>query len=105
MVRKIVRNCIRDQRYKYKSPSSETASLPGDCVNESAVFEVVGVDLAGPLYVKGVQKSWIVLFTCASYMAIHLELTSSLSTVTFFCRSDDLLPGGGYLLPIGLFRP
>ncbi|GFW21449.1 putative RNA-directed DNA polymerase from transposon X-element [Trichonephila clavipes] len=58
-------------------------SLPGDRVNDAAVFEVVGVDLAGPLYVKGGQKSWIVLFTCATYRAVHLELTSSLSTDAF----------------------
>ncbi|GFX84171.1 integrase catalytic domain-containing protein [Trichonephila clavipes] len=62
----------------------EPVSLPGDRVNDAAVFEVVGVDLAGPLYVKGGQKSWIVLFTCATYRAVHLELTSSLSTDAFF---------------------
>ncbi|GFV45166.1 integrase catalytic domain-containing protein [Trichonephila clavipes] len=61
----------------------EPVSLPGDRVNDAAVFEVVGVDLAGPLYVKGGQKSWIVLFTCATYRAVHLELTSSLSTDAF----------------------
>ncbi|GFT44317.1 putative RNA-directed DNA polymerase from transposon X-element [Trichonephila clavipes] len=61
----------------------EPVSLPGDHVNDAAVFEVVGVDLAGPLYVKGGQKSWIVLFTCATYRAVHLELTSSLSTDAF----------------------
>ncbi|GFY02639.1 integrase catalytic domain-containing protein [Trichonephila clavipes] len=58
-------------------------SLLGDRVNDAAVFEVVGVDLAGLLYVKGGQKSWIVLFTCATYRAVHLELTSSLSTDAF----------------------
>ncbi|GFW41706.1 integrase catalytic domain-containing protein [Trichonephila clavipes] len=62
---------------------SEPVSLPGDRVNDTVVFEVVGVDLAGPLYVKGGQKSWIVLFTCATYRAVHLELTSSLSTDAF----------------------
>ncbi|GFY48528.1 integrase catalytic domain-containing protein [Trichonephila inaurata madagascariensis] len=41
---------------------SEPISLPRDRVNDAAVFEVVGVDLAEPLYVKGGQKSWIVLF-------------------------------------------
>ncbi|GFS50998.1 putative RNA-directed DNA polymerase from transposon X-element [Trichonephila clavipes] len=61
----------------------EPVSLPGDRVNDAVVFEVVGVDLAGPLYVKGGQKSWIVLFTCATYRAVHLELTSSLSTDAF----------------------
>ncbi|GFW81114.1 integrase catalytic domain-containing protein [Trichonephila clavipes] len=83
VVRKIVRSCIRCKRYKYKSPNSEPVSLPGDRVNDAAVFKIVGVDLAGPLYVKGGQKSWIVLFTCATYRAIHLELTSSLSTDAF----------------------
>ncbi|GFV20637.1 integrase catalytic domain-containing protein [Trichonephila clavipes] len=84
VVRKIVRSCIRCKRYKCKSPNiySEPVSLPGDRVNDAAVFEVVGVDLAGPLYVKGGQKSWIVLFTCATYRAVHLELTS-LSTDAF----------------------
>ncbi|GFW09337.1 putative RNA-directed DNA polymerase from transposon X-element [Trichonephila clavipes] len=82
VVRKIV-SCIRCKRYKCKSPNSEPVSLPGDHVNDAAVFEVVGVDLAGPLYVKGGQKSWIVLFTCATYRAVHLELTSSLSTDVF----------------------
>ncbi|GFS64018.1 integrase catalytic domain-containing protein [Trichonephila clavipes] len=54
VVRKIVRSCIRCKRYKCKSPNSEPVSLPGDrVVLDAAVFEVVGVDLAGPLYVKG----------------------------------------------------
>ncbi|KFM59784.1 hypothetical protein X975_08509, partial [Stegodyphus mimosarum] len=82
-VRKVVKNCVRCHRYKAKSPGCESVPLPGDRVNDAAVFEVVGVDLAGPLYVKGGEKVWIVLFTCAIYRAIHLELTSSLSTDTF----------------------
>ncbi|GFX74913.1 integrase catalytic domain-containing protein [Trichonephila clavipes] len=90
VVRKIVRSCIRCKRYKCKSPNSEPVSLPGDRVNDAAVFEVVGVDLAEPLYVKGGQKSWIVLFTCATYRPVHLELTSSLSTDAFW--GDVLLP-------------
>ncbi|PRD26043.1 UNVERIFIED_CONTAM: hypothetical protein NCL1_39174 [Trichonephila clavipes] len=49
VVRKIVRNCVRCQRYKCKSPRSKPVSLPSDRVNDAAVFEVVGVDLAGPL--------------------------------------------------------
>ncbi|GFY10746.1 integrase catalytic domain-containing protein [Trichonephila clavipes] len=64
-------------------PGSELVSLPSDRVNVAAVFEVVSVDLAGPLYVKGGQKSWIVLFTCPTYRALHLGLTSSLSTEAF----------------------
>ncbi|GFU81465.1 putative RNA-directed DNA polymerase from transposon X-element [Trichonephila clavipes] len=73
----------------------EPVSLPGDRVNDAAVFEVVGVDLAGPLYVKGGQKSWIVLFTCATYRAVHLELTSSLSTDAFLLSLRRFIARGG----------
>ncbi|GFU45920.1 integrase catalytic domain-containing protein [Trichonephila clavipes] len=58
-------------------------SLPSDRVKSAAVFEVVGVNLAGPLYVKQDDKVWIVLYTCAIYCALHLELVSSLSTDAF----------------------
>ncbi|GFX81340.1 uncharacterized protein TNCV_2513291 [Trichonephila clavipes] len=30
-----------------------STSLPEDCVKEASVFEVVGIDLCGPLYLKG----------------------------------------------------
>ncbi|XP_035210830.1 uncharacterized protein LOC118185140 [Stegodyphus dumicola] len=82
-VRKVVKNCVRCNRYKAKAPGCEPVSLPGDRVNDAAVFEVVGVDLAGPLYVKGGENVWIVLFTCAIYRVVYLELTSSLSTDAF----------------------
>ncbi|KAJ8872355.1 hypothetical protein PR048_025959 [Dryococelus australis] len=37
-----------------------------DRVRETAVFEVTGVDLAGPLVLNGGKKVWMVLFTCDS---------------------------------------
>ncbi|GFU99656.1 putative RNA-directed DNA polymerase from transposon X-element [Trichonephila clavipes] len=39
VARKIVRSCIRCKRYKCKSPNREPVSLPGDRVNDAAVFE------------------------------------------------------------------
>ncbi|XP_042911743.1 uncharacterized protein [Parasteatoda tepidariorum] len=42
-----------------------------------------GVDLCGPLLLKGDRKCWVVLFTCAIYRAVHLEVVSSLSTDCF----------------------
>ncbi|GFT18860.1 integrase catalytic domain-containing protein [Trichonephila clavipes] len=62
---------------------TDPVSLASDRVKDAAVFEVVGVDLAGPLYVKRGDKVWIVLYTCAIYRALHLELVSSLSTDAF----------------------
>ncbi|XP_054708163.1 uncharacterized protein LOC129217942 [Uloborus diversus] len=63
--------------------SCEPKTLPADRIEDCAVFQVVGIDLAGPLFLKFGLKVWIVLFTCAVYRAIHLELVSSLSTETF----------------------
>ncbi|GBL61374.1 hypothetical protein AVEN_99953-1 [Araneus ventricosus] len=63
--------------------SSEPTPLPPDRVTDCAPFEIVGIDLAGPLFLKNEGKVWIVLFTCAVYRAIHLELVNSLSSDAF----------------------
>ncbi|GBN78324.1 hypothetical protein AVEN_65409-1 [Araneus ventricosus] len=38
---------------------------------------------AGPLYLRNGPKAYIVLYTCAVYRAIHLELITSLTTEVF----------------------
>ncbi|KAL7307889.1 hypothetical protein TKK_0000205 [Trichogramma kaykai] len=63
-----------------KTPST---SLPENRVRDAKVFEIIGVDYAGPLYLREEGKAWICLFTCAVYRAVHLELVSSLSTEGF----------------------
>ncbi|GBN48716.1 hypothetical protein AVEN_182934-1 [Araneus ventricosus] len=63
--------------------SSEPTPLPPDRVTDCAPFEIVGIDLAGPLCLKNEGKVWIVLFTCAVYRSIHLELVNSLSSDAF----------------------
>ncbi|GBM52316.1 hypothetical protein AVEN_126396-1 [Araneus ventricosus] len=47
------------------------------------VFQITGVDAAGPLFLRDNQKAWVLLFTCAVYRAVHLELITSLSTEAF----------------------
>ncbi|GFX04795.1 integrase catalytic domain-containing protein [Trichonephila clavipes] len=66
-----------------KSLSSEPTPLPPDRVTDCAPFEIVGIDLAGPLFLKDGRKAWITLFTCAVYRAIHLELVNSLISDAF----------------------
>ncbi|XP_042910984.1 uncharacterized protein [Parasteatoda tepidariorum] len=82
-VQRILKRCIRCKRYSSKKLETVPASLPKDRVRDALVFEVTGVDLAGPLYLKNGDKVWILLFTCAVYRAIHLELIQSLSTDRF----------------------
>ncbi|GFX38726.1 integrase catalytic domain-containing protein [Trichonephila clavipes] len=68
-----------------KSLSSEPTPLQPDRVTDCAPFEIVGIDLAGPLFLKDGRKVWIkkTLFTCAVYRTIHLELVNSLTSDAF----------------------
>lgn len=59
------------------------APLPRNRIHCTAAFEVVGVDMAGSFYLKDGTKYWIVLFTCAVYRAVHLELSKALSMKSF----------------------
>ncbi|GFY59327.1 integrase catalytic domain-containing protein [Trichonephila inaurata madagascariensis] len=63
--------------------SSEPAPLSLDRVADCVAFEIVGIDLAGPLFLKSGEKVWIALFTCANFRAIHLELVNSLTAGSF----------------------
>ncbi|XP_035204968.1 uncharacterized protein LOC118179916 [Stegodyphus dumicola] len=43
----------------------------------------MGIDLCRPPFLKDKTKVWIVIFTCAVYRAVHLELVNNLSTEGF----------------------
>ncbi|KAJ8889652.1 hypothetical protein PR048_009152 [Dryococelus australis] len=66
--------------------------FPDDRVRHAPVFEVIGVDMADPLYFKDWGKAWIFIFTCAVYRAVNLELVTSLSTETFIRSVRRSLP-------------
>lgn len=64
--------------------------LPADRVSPSPPFAHTGVDFAGPFLLKShkgrgskTSKAYLCLFICFSSKAIHLELTTSLSTESF----------------------
>eukprot|EP00731_Ephydatia_muelleri_P009492 Em0005g78a len=85
LVRKVLRQCVRCMRYNgrpYSAPNPPP--LPHFRVNASPPFSSIGVDYAGPLYIKGAgNKVWIALFTCCVTRAIHLELIPDMTTETF----------------------
>jgi len=65
-------------------------SLLKERVAPSRPFFVTGVDFAGPITMlvnkeqdRKTNKSYIALFVCFSTKAIHLELTSELTTEAF----------------------
>ncbi|GFV61668.1 uncharacterized protein K02A2.6 [Trichonephila clavipes] len=82
-VRSVIKECLTCKRQKIKHLEVPFPPLPKDRTEVAAVFQVSGVDLAGPLLTKSKQKVWIVLFTCAVFRAVHLELITSLSTTDF----------------------
>ncbi|CAB0002444.1 unnamed protein product, partial [Nesidiocoris tenuis] len=82
-VNQVLSKCVICQRFKSVHADAPAAPLPMERVLCGSVFSVIGIDLAGPLVLRDGAKSWIVIFTCACYRAVHLELVSSLSTEAF----------------------
>ncbi|XP_035232403.1 uncharacterized protein LOC118204185 [Stegodyphus dumicola] len=78
-IRSIIKKCITCKRFTTKSPSTIPIHLPLDRVRDARTFEVTEIDLCGPLILRKRTKAWVVLFTCAVYRAIHLEIVTSLS--------------------------
>ena len=83
-VKNVLRMCAVCKRYQgrpLRSPASP--DLPEFRVDHSGcAFQVTGLDFAGSLYVKNNSnndKVYILLSTCASSRAIHLELTMDMS--------------------------
>jgi hypothetical protein len=85
-VKSILKTCIICKKFNASPGKEEIAPLPKDRIIESPPFSTCGIDFAGPIYVKektGIEKAYIVLFTCAVTRAVHLELASNLSTHNF----------------------
>ena len=92
-VKRVIRHCVVCRRYE-ASPCkpSQFADLPSNRVSDDPPFTHIGLDFAGPLYVKEARRSsqeneskkvYVCLFTCASTRAVHLELTQGLNVQDF----------------------
>ncbi|OXA46713.1 Pro-Pol polyprotein [Folsomia candida] len=82
-VGRVIQKCTVCKRYSAKSLDCDPAPLPQDRIETVAAFQISGVDLAGLLILRGGEKAWIVLYTCAVYRGVHLDLITSLSTEAF----------------------
>ena len=64
--------------------------LPSFIVKEATPFSTVGVDFAGPLFIrkegKQMGKVYIILYTCSVTRAVHLDLAED-KTAPVFLRS------------------
>ena len=65
------------------------AALPDFRVTEVPPFSRVGINFAGPLFVKGVlgemEQVNVVLFSCCVIRGIHLDLITDMSMTAFNC--------------------
>lgn len=82
-IERVLRKCVICRRYKSHHPVPAPGPLPENRIKGNAAFKVVGVDFAGPMFLKDKKKVWICLFTCALYRGVHLELATALSTEAF----------------------
>jgi hypothetical protein len=73
--------CIACQRLDSRACVQPMAPLPDLRVQRAYPFAVMGIDHAGPLFCLDVpgHKFYILLITCATVRAVHLELVSSLN--------------------------
>ena len=88
VVKRILSRCLVCRKAQGKSCGTPPiAALPDFRVREVPPFSRVGIDFAGPLFVKGVsgemEKVYIVLFSCCVTRAIHLDLITDMSTTAF----------------------
>lgn len=88
-VKNIIRKCVTCIRYQGRTmlppPSPD---LPDFRISNLNAFQATGLDYCGPLFIrnkfcKADQKVYILLFTCATSRAIHLELTPDLQCDAF----------------------
>ena len=65
--------------------ATATAPLPEFRTEASRLFQYTGVDFAGPLRYKINKKeeAYVLLFTCATSRAVHLEVTRSQTAEEF----------------------
>lgn len=83
VIKSVIANCVICKRQKARRMESDASPLPLNRARDAAIFEVVGINFAGSLILRGEGKAWICIFTCAVYRAVHFELASTLSTQGF----------------------
>lgn len=63
-MKNVIEKCVVCRRHKSIPVQPPSAVLSEDRVRDAKVFEIVGVDLSGPIFLRDGTKTWICLFTC-----------------------------------------
>lgn len=96
IIKSRLRTCIACYRLRPRGIQPLMGDLPKFRLQQVKPFTITGVDYAGPISLKASStrrtlpcQAYICLFVCMTTKALHLELASDLSTVTFLmamCR-------------------
>ena len=103
-VRNILKSCYLRNLWRLKRlKAPPVADLPAYRICSEYPFQSCGLDFAGPLLVKNpfgdsekLFKSYILLFTCATTRAVHLELTPDMSAPTVIRAIQRFMARKGY---------
>lgn len=89
-IRKIIHKCHNCWRLNPKPLQPPMGNLPAVRISQIKCFSKTGTDFAGPFNVtlrkmRGAKsyKAYVCLFICMATKAVHIELTSDLSTESF----------------------
>ena len=86
VIKKIIWRCAFCRNRRAGSACPRMANLPKERFDMSRPFSSVGLDFLGPLYVRKYRKTekrYVLLVTCLSTRAIHLEVAHSMDTDSF----------------------
>ena len=85
-VKSVISKCVECRKLSGKICQQKMGNLPADRHSEEPPYTYCGVDMFGPFPVKDggkIQKRYGAMFTCLSSRAVHIEVTSNLTTDSF----------------------
>lgn len=93
ILKSICKKCTQCQRKWARPIHQRMGDLPAIRAELSHVFQNIGVDYAGPVFIfpgKGIKrvKTYIAVFVCLTTRAIHLELSADATTASFLAVLD-----------------
>ena len=90
LARTVCKQCTPCQKVAASSEQQLMGQLPEERVSEAPAFHTVGLDYAGPFYLKTGSirrpqyvKGYLAVFVCMATKGVHLEIVKGLTTEAF----------------------
>lgn len=102
--RQIVHRCVKCARYSKKICEQMMADLPEERVRPGKPFLHSGVDYAGPLEIRQLNKKgdevikrkcWIAVFVCLKTRAVHIDIVNDLTAAAFIACYERFIARRG----------